>query len=76
MEFAPLIYLWDGLTVWHVCVWIGLTITFEMAVRKRWISLSSFPRTCFTALLLAICYGLFALLLGQVFGDKYPAAQL
>ena len=76
MEFAPLSYLWDGLTVWHVCIWIGLTITFEMAVRKRSISLSSFKRTCFTALLLAISYGLVALLFGQVFGDTYPAAQL
>ncbi|NQX95322.1 MAG: hypothetical protein HRT64_10480, partial [Erythrobacter sp.] len=63
-------------TVWHVGIWIGLTITFEMAVRKRSISKGSFARTCFTALLLAISYGLFALLLGQVFGDTYPAAQL
>ena len=76
MEFAPLSYLWDSLTVWHVCIWIGLTITFEMAVRKRSISKGSFERTCFTALLLAISYGLFALLLGQLFGDTYPAAQL
>ena len=76
MEFAPLSYLWDSLTVWHVCIWIGLTITFEMAVRKRSISKGPFVRTCFTALLLAISYGLFALLLGQVFGDTYPAAQL
>ena len=65
MEFAPLIYLWDSLTVWHVGIWIGLTIAFEMAVRKRSISKGSFVRTCFTALLLAISYGLFALLLGQ-----------
>ena len=76
MEFAPLSYLWDSLTLWHLGIWIGFTITFEMAVRRRSIPKGSFAHTCFIALLLAIFYGLFALLFGQVFGDKYPAAEL
>ncbi|WP_298309090.1 hypothetical protein [uncultured Erythrobacter sp.] len=76
MEFAPLNYLWDSLTIWHLAIWIGFMITFEMAVRQKSKLRVSFARIFLTALLLAIIYGLFALLFGQLFGDKYTAAEL
>jgi hypothetical protein len=76
MEFAPLAYLWGTLTVWHLAVWLAFPVLVGVVLPLRagkpvlWKVLSLF------LILLAIGYGIFALIFGQVFGDKYSWSQL
>ncbi len=76
MEFAPLGYLWRSLTVWHLLIWIGVTLALFFFLRRKenqspplsWIPLA--------AASLALLFAIFALIIGQIFGANYSAMQI
>ncbi|MEY4838807.1 MAG: hypothetical protein RLZZ475_2666 [Pseudomonadota bacterium] len=81
MEFAPLAYLWGTLTVWHMAIWIvlpllmGVVLSLCVGQPVLWKTLLWKTLPLHLAVL-AIAYGIFALIFGQVFGDKYSWSQL
>lgn len=74
--FVPLAYLADTLTVIHLALWlaipgmIGIVLPLweGRPVMWRWLP--------FGLLALAVMYGLLALAIGQLFGDKFTLAAL
>jgi hypothetical protein len=76
MEFAPLAYVWGTLTLWHMAIWIAFPLLMGVVLKLRadgpvlWKVLSLYLT------ILAIAYGIFTLIFGQIFGDKYSWSQL
>ncbi len=76
MEFAPLAYVWGTLTVWHVAVWLAFAILQGVVLPLRYGGSVNWFSLPFFLIMLAIFYGIFALMFGQLFGDKYSWSQL
>ncbi len=76
MDFAPLVYLWDTLTVWHVAIWIALPLLMGVGLQLLADEPVLWKVLPLYLIILAITYGIFALIFGQVFGDKYSWSQL
>ncbi|MBI1402159.1 MAG: hypothetical protein GC147_02965 [Porphyrobacter sp.] len=76
MEFAPLAYLWGTLTVWHVAIWIAFLLLMGVVLQLRADKPVLWKVLPLYLIILAIAYGIFALIFGQIFGDKYSWSQL
>jgi hypothetical protein len=76
MDFAPLAYIWGTLTIWHIAIWLALSLLVGVVMPLRfggsvnWLLLPMF------LYMLAIVYGIFALMFGQVFGNTYSWSQI
>ena len=76
MEFAPLAYLWGTLTVWHVAIWIAFPLLMGVVLQLLADEPVLWKALPLYLIILAIVYGIFALIFGQIFGDKYSWSQL
>lgn len=76
MHFAPLAFIWGTLTIWHIVIWLAVSLLVGVVLPLRfggsvnWLSLPMF------LYMLAIVYGIFVLMLGQVFGNTYSWSQI
>jgi hypothetical protein len=76
MDFAPLAYIWGTLTIWHILIWLALSLLVGVVVPRRFGCLVSGLSLPMFLYMLAIAYGIFALMFGQVFGNTYSWSQI
>ena len=76
MELAPLAYVWSTLTEWHVAIWIAFPLLMGAVLPLRAGKPVLWKVLPLYLIILAIAYGVFALIFGQIFGDKYSWSQL
>ncbi len=76
MDFAPLAYVWGTLTVWQMVIWIAFPLLMGVVLPMRAGTPVLWKVLPLYLIILAIAYGIFALIFGQVFGDKYSWSQL
>lgn len=76
MSFEPLHWLIGTLTPWHLVIWVALaalpSIVIPLVTKQKF-------RPAFLAAVLwmfACLYGIFGLVLGQLFGDKYDYLEI
>lgn len=75
-QFVPLLYVWETLTVWHVAIWLTVSLVLGLVLPLRdgrpvvWAWFAAGPP------ILAIVYALLAIATGQLFGDKFTLAAL
>lgn len=76
MSFEPLAYVWGTITHWHVMIWVALatipTIVLPLATKQK-IAPDAFAVFLW---MFASMYGIFGLIAGQLFGDKFAYLEV
>ena len=75
-EFAPFAYLWGTLTVWHMALWLAFPVMIGVVLPLRANEPIIWKVLPIALIMGATFYGIFALIFGQIFGDKYTWSQL
>ena len=76
MKFEPLAYVWGTLTPWHFGIWLGLTILIGLVLPATAGGTVTLATVLVPFWMFAVAYGIFALIFGQIFGDKYGFLQI
>lgn len=76
MEFVPLLYVWETLTVWHLAIWLAVPIVVGVVLPLRAGRPIMWTWIAATLPMLALVYAVLAIGTGQMFGDKFTLAAL
>ena len=71
MSFAALEYVWSTITVWHLVIWIAITALVTIVIPMIQGTAIGWSGPASILWLLAMWYGLFSIMFGQIFGEKF-----